>query len=232
MRSRRTGNPGESNAAMQPAPTGRPKRWSNGEERAALVWLEEQLPPAIFASDYTSRTTPDVFVPPNDFQTPRNELHRQKWYRDFLARGRRPPEKGGHERIWKRALSTFPESRQRKERRFPVARPDDPVMALLWPVTPESTVFDALNALAGCIGYVGHSASLARCRFLLVTGPAHRYPARSARRRVYPGRLRELERAHRTNPVRPVTGWCWKWPIVNPQIFVLRLLSAACCDRR
>ena len=162
------------------------------------------MPPAIFASDYTSRTTPDVFVPPNDFQTPRNELHRQKWYRDFLARGRRPPEKGGHERIWKRALSTFPESRQRKERHFPVARPDDPVMALLWPVTPESTVFDALNALAGCIGYVGHSASLARCRFLLVTGPAHRYPARSARRRVYPGRLRELERAHRTNPVRPV----------------------------
>ena len=178
-------------------------RGERSEERAALEWLEAQPPPAIHASDYTSRTTPDVFVPPNDFQTPTSDLGRQRWYRDFLARGKRPPEKGGHERNWKQALSTLPESRQRKERRFPVARPDDPCMALVWPAEPEPALFDALNALAHCVGYVGHSASLVRCRFLSAVAPAHRHPARRARRRVYPGRLRELEEAHRANPVRP-----------------------------
>ncbi len=181
-------------------------RGERPEERAALEWLEAQQPPAIHASAHTSRTPPDVFVPPNDFQTPSNDLDRQRWYRDFLARGKRPPEKGGHERKWKQALSTLPESRQRKERRFPTARPDDPFMALIWPAErpPELALFDALNAIAGCVGYLGHSASLVRCRFLSAVAPAHRHPARHVRRRVYPGRLRELEEAHRASPVRPM----------------------------
>lgn len=178
-------------------------RGERPEERAALEWLEAQPPPSVHAGDHTSRTTPDVFVPPNDFQTPSNDLDRQKWYRDFLARGKRPPEKGGHERIWKQTLSVLPENRQRKERRFPVARPDDPFMALAWPAEPEPVVFDALNAIIRCVGYLGHSTSLVRCRFLSVASPAYRHPARRARRRVYPGRLRELEEAHRANPVRP-----------------------------
>ena len=179
-------------------------RGERPEERAALEWLEEQPPPAIHASDHTSRPTPDVFVPPNDFQTPRNDLIKQKWYRDFLARAQRPPEKGGHERNWKHALSTFPENRQRKERRFPVARPEDPLMTLIWPAVPEPALLDALDTLARYVGYVGHSASLTRCRFLAADVPTRSHPARPARRRVYPGRLCELERAHRANPVRPV----------------------------
>ena len=179
-------------------------RGERPEERAALEWLEAQPSPAIHASNHTSRTTPDVFVPPNDFQTLTSDLDRQRWYRDFLAQSRRPPEKGGHERNWKQVLSTLPESRQRKERRFPIARPDDPLMALVWPTEPESTLFDALNAITRCIGYLGHSASLVRCRFLSATAPAHRHSAKPARRRVYRGRMRELEAAHRVNPVRPV----------------------------
>ena len=179
-------------------------RGERPEERAALEWLEEQPPPAIHASDHTSRTTPDVFVPPNDFRTPNNDLDRQKWYRDFLAQGKRPPEKGGHERSWKQVLSTLPESRQRKERRFPIARPDDPIITFVWQVEHEPAHFNELNALARCVGYLGHSASLARCRFLTTIVPARRHPAKPARRRVYPGRLRELEEAHRANPVRPV----------------------------
>ena len=178
-------------------------RGERPEERAALEWLEAQPPPAIHASDHTSRTTPDVFVPPNDFQTPSNDLDRQRWYRDFLARGKRPPEKGGHERNWKQALSTLPEGRQRKERRFPIARPDDPVIALVWQAEPDPARFDALDALARCVGYLGHSASLARCRFLPTAASVSRHPAKTPRRRVYPGRLRELEEAHRANPVRP-----------------------------
>lgn len=173
------------------------------DERKALEWLESQPPPATHASDHTARTTPDVFVPPNDFQTPRNDLDRQKWYRDYLVHGKRPPEEGGHERMWKRALSTFPEGRQRKERRFPVARPDDPMVALVWSAEPEPAVFDALNAIAGCVGYLGHSTSLVRCRFLFTEAASRHGTASPVRRRVYPGRLQELEEAHRANPARP-----------------------------
>lgn len=178
-------------------------RGERSEERTALEWLELQPAPAIHASDHTSRTTPDVYVPPNDFGSPTNDLNRQKWYRDFLARGKRPPEKGGHERNWKQALSTFPELRQRKERRFPVARPDDPLVMHAWAEEPEPVVFDALDAMARDVGYVGHSASLTRCRFLSGSSVAFRHPSELARRCIYPGRLRELEAAHRANPVRP-----------------------------
>ena len=151
-------------------------RGERPEERAALEWLEAQPPPAIHASDHTSRTTPDVFVPPND---PRAS------------------------RAAKTYMRVMPDRRPRQPRRFPTARPDDPIMALVWSVDPEPALLDALNALAHCVGYLGHSASLVRCRFLSAVAPAHRLPAEDARRRVYPGRLRELEEAHRVNPVRP-----------------------------
>ena len=146
-------------------------------ERAALEWLEEQPPPAIHASDHTSRTAPDVFVPPND---PRAS------------------------KAAKTYLKVMPDGRPRQPRRFPVARPEDPLMALIWSSDPEPALIDALDTLARHVGYVGHSASLTRCRFLAVDVPTHPHPARPARRRVYPGRLRELERAHRANLARPM----------------------------
>ena len=152
-------------------------RGERSEERAALEWLEAQPPPAVHASDHTLRTTPDVFVPPND---PRAS------------------------KAAKTYMKVMPDGRPRQPRRFPIARPDSPLIALFWPVEPEPPLFDALNALASCVGYLGHSASLVRCRFLPAAAPAHRHPARRARRRVYPGRLRELEEAHRANPVRPM----------------------------
>ena len=57
------------------------------EERLALEWLERQPPPAVHASGHTARTTPEVFVPPNDSATPARDLGQLKWYRDYLARG-------------------------------------------------------------------------------------------------------------------------------------------------
>ena len=152
-------------------------RGERSEERAALEWLEEQPPPAVHASDHTSRTTPDVFVPPNDPKA---------------------------SRAAKTYMKVIPDRRPRQPRRFPIARPDDPIIALVWQAEPEPAHFNALNALARCVGYLGHSASLARCRFLPMVASAYRHPAKPARRRVYPGRLRELEEAHRVNPVRPV----------------------------
>ena len=153
-------------------------RGERPEEQAALEWLERQSPPAIHASDHTSRTAPDVFVPPNDLRASKAE---------------------------ETYIKVMPDRRPRQPRRFPVARPDDPVVSLAWPEEPEAAILDALDAMARDVGYIGHSASLTRCRFLSGDGdaPAFEHPARLARRRVYPGRLRELEHWHRENPIRP-----------------------------
>ena len=173
-------------------------------ERKALEWLEKVPPPVVHASEYTARLAPACFVPPNDFQSPKGALDRQGWYRDFLARGRRPPEKGGKKKAWEQALSTHPAYRRRKERRFPVARPHDPSMSLVWLEEPAPGVLEALDRIARDTSYVGHSASLVRCRFLQVDSAKPSHPGAPARRTVYPGRLAELEAAYRANPVRPV----------------------------
>ncbi len=146
------------------------------KERLALEWLEEQPPPRIRASASSMRTTPDVYVPPND------------------AKRSRTTEK---------YLRVLPDRRLRQPRRFPVARPDDPVVEFVWPARPEHAALDTLNAIASCVGYIGHSASLARCRFL--AADAERFDQTTpVQRRVYRGRLRELEEAHRERPERPV----------------------------
>src|SRR4051812_44258321 len=100
--------------------------------RAALNWLEQQEPPLIEASDCAVRPVPDVFVPPDDFELSDDVLE-AKWYRDFLAIGKRPPKKGGYRNAWKQAVSVYPEYRERKERRFPAALPHDAVVRLVWP---------------------------------------------------------------------------------------------------
>lgn len=151
-------------------------RGERSDERAALEWLEAQPTPDIHASDHSSRTTPDVFVPPND------------------PRASTAP---------KTYLKVMPDRRPRQPRRFPAARPDDPVMALVWPKEPERGLLDALKSLAGCVGYLGHSASLARCRFLAADAGDRKHPVAPARRRIYRGRMRELEDAYRANPGRP-----------------------------
>ena len=146
------------------------------DERAALEWLEKQPPPVIWATGYSVRTAPDVFVPPNDLKA---------------------------SKALKTYLKVLPDRRPRQPRRFPVARPDDPNVKLIWPVLPGAGVLDALNALASCVGYVGHSASLARCRFQTRKAVKCKSQVMPARLQIYPGRLRELERAHRARPERP-----------------------------
>ena len=151
-------------------------RGESPDERAALEWLEEQPSPNIYASGRSVRTAPDVYVPPND---PKASTAIQKYRRVLL------------------------EHRPRQPRRFPVARPDDPTVELVWPKTPDAETLDDLNALASCVGYIGHSASLTRCQFLAGTpGESDRKPE-PARRRVYPGRLRELEAAYCARRERP-----------------------------
>ncbi len=152
-------------------------RGEKAEERRALEWLERQEVPEIAASGGAPREAPTVFVPPNDPET------------------RRTGDR-----------SVMPAFRRRQPRRFPAYRPDDPVVRLIWPnVAADPATFGALNALAADTSYVGHSASLTRCRFLdRIAGISGPQTGRT-RRRVYPGRLAELERRFHSGQ-RPSPG--------------------------
>ena len=152
-------------------------RGEREDERRALEWLEEQPAPTVHASGHVARTAPDVFVPPNDSKSSRSA----KTYRKVM-----------------------PDARPRQPRRFPVARPDSPTMAIVWPEAPGSDVCASLDEVARDVSYLGHSASLVRCRFLRDDSAKPPHPGAPARRTVYAGRLAELEAAHRANPVRPV----------------------------
>ena len=156
------------------------------EEREALEWLERQDPPAVHAAPVSPRTAPTVFVPPNDAR------------RSQAA---------------KTYLRVLPDRRGRQPRRFPAARPGpapsrgaiDPSVSLVfaWSVDPDRRFLPALELLARDVPYVGHSASLTRCRFVCGVAEDLPFDALPPKRRVYPGRLAELVRAYNTNPVRP-----------------------------
>jgi len=141
-------------------------------ERAALEWLEHQDAPTIAAAAYSQRPALLSFVPPND------------------------PASGS-----KGKLTVMPARRARQPRRFPAALPEDSTVRLMWH-TAEVQHLATLDAIARDVGYVGHSASLTRCRFLTDATSAASQPAR---RRIYPGRLRDLEVRFRAGQ-RPLPG--------------------------
>lgn len=147
------------------------------EERAALEWLEKQTLPQILASEHSARTAPDVYVPPNDSKASKSMKY----------------------------IHVLPDCRPRQPRRFPVAWLRDPIVELVWPFVPDAKVLTALNTLASCVGYLGHSASLARFHFLAGDVRKSARKPIQPHRRIYPGRLEELERAYdATKPKRPV----------------------------
>lgn len=84
-----------------------------------------------------------------------------------------------------------PAWRFRQPRRFPAALPEDPTVRLVWDAADEAPV-EALDAIARDVAYVGHSASLTRCRFQHVEKAPEGVPPA---RRVYRGRLAQLEAA-------------------------------------
>jgi len=151
-------------------------RGQRPEERAALEWLERQPPPAVAASAAQARPAPTTFVPPNDPET----------------------KTAGDKTV-------LPALRRRQPRRFPAALPEDTTVRLVWAEADEAHL-SALDALARDVAYVGHSASLTRCRFM--AGAVDETRLRPARRRVYAGRLNELEAAfaagRRPSPGEPV----------------------------
>lgn len=155
-------------------------RGASQEEAEALQWLETLPPPMLRASDAPARTAPLVYVPPND---PRSD--RQK-----------------------HATGVLPALRRRQPRRFPAARPINPLVRLHWEsVRPSQEVFAALQDLARDTSYVGHSTSLTRCCFGRLETPAGADGCefRPARRRIYQGRLDELRQSFAANR-RPSSG--------------------------
>jgi len=152
-------------------------RGQDPAEGHALEWLESLPPPRVLASEAAPRTAPVVFVPPND---PRSDKQ-------------------------KSAADVLPSLRSRQPRRFPATRPEHPVVRFLWAdARPEAATLAALQSLAVDTSYVGHSASLTRCRFLCTSDAIEPNDGRVPERRVYSGRLAELCRAfdarRRPNP--------------------------------
>lgn len=167
-------------------------------EREALEWLEKQLPPMCVASEADARTTPSVFVPPNDYDLPRGELTAARWFRDYLSQGISPPKEGGHRKAWKRAWDVMPDERKRsglKGRYVPSTRPHNPVVCYVWYEEPDAGTFSALDQLARDTAYIGHSASLTRCRFIC-SEPATAETPQEPKRRIYQGRLLELNKSY------------------------------------
>lgn len=152
-------------------------RGERDEECRALEWLEAQPVPRVVASGAFVRTARVSFVPPNDPSS---------------GRSGEP--------------AVMPHLRRRQPRRFPAARPHDPVVRLLWTdADPGDEVLSALEGLAADTAYVGHSASLTRCRFLRLDdssmGPEGRLPKRC----IYRGRFAELQAAFGAGR-RPLSG--------------------------
>jgi len=112
-----------------------------------------------------------------------------------------PPNDPGTGRVGDR--SVMPAFRRRQPRRFPAFRPDDPVVRFVWHnVDADHAPIATLNALAADTPYIGHSTSLTRCCFRADGVPAQAMPPR---RRVYAGRLAELEHLYRAGR-RPNPG--------------------------
>lgn len=143
-------------------------RGEQAEERSALEWLEGLPPPRLRAAECARRASVTAYVPPNDAQLT--------------------------------DIRIMPERRRRQPRRFPAAtlprEPGSAHLQLYWDVTPASGQFRALSALAADTSYVGHSASLVRCRFSEGPGEGPQLDVHPTLRTPYAGRLRELMALH------------------------------------
>jgi CRISPR-associated protein Csb2 len=153
-------------------------RGEDAGEAEALEWLESLDHPLVAAPTAEARTSVTCFVPPNDARTSRQ----------------------------KNAAGVLPALRSRQPRRFPAARLADGLVTFHWrDATPPAPTLAALQELARDTSYVGHSASLTRCHFVVdeqLPGIAQAlFPSRG----IYVGRFAELRRAFDIRQ-RPLPG--------------------------
>ena len=128
--------------------------FETGEDPAegkALRWLESLPPPAIAASDYTTRATVVSYVPVNDRE-------RKRTLTDVGGLKKLSPKKFV-EKLKEEGLALLPEYRPRQPRGFPVAIPHDPTVRLIWHDAEPDSHYVALEQLAAKVTHIGHSAS-------------------------------------------------------------------------
>lgn len=113
---------------------------AEADEHDALLWLEQQAAPTLWASSKDVRPTVETYVPPNDFTLPRNVAT--------------APEKS-----IATAINVLPQRRtKRQPRTFPRVRPrHDTVHFGYVAACPHR---DALDRLCGRVARLGHSMSL------------------------------------------------------------------------
>ncbi len=95
-----------------------------------------------------------------------------------------------------RGGEAMPDRRRRQPRTFPAAIPERPAMRVLWEATPPMATLEHLDAIARDAAYVGHSASMVRCRFVTESVSSDGLKRYKAERGVYAGRVAELTRDH------------------------------------
>jgi CRISPR-associated protein Csb2 len=108
----------------------------NGDERAALEWLESAGAPALaIPAGASVRTSFVSFVPVNDTGDP-------------IAKGKPLAPMG-----------SLPIGRVRQPRQFPAVAPDSPRFHLTWDVELPANLRPALEAVCAKATYFGHSAT-------------------------------------------------------------------------
>lgn len=152
-------------------------------EREALLWLEEQGAPSLWAdpeSRIGRRTLHDVYVPVNDVtlggdtairtaesrvadantpaQRRKAEAALERVRSEAVAVDERPSDKA-----IRTAIALLPERRTRQVRTFPVVLPETPTFAFLWPSAEPAPHRTALERLCARVTRLGHSSSLVRC---------------------------------------------------------------------
>lgn len=161
-------------------------------ERAALVWLEGQPTPAIAASQHSSRSVVEHYVPDNDPHLIEVEAYRKRYVKlgddlrlrdEAKAQSGTDPDSRASARALARlaktrdvtamvsagrssaaALELLPERRGRQPRTFPSVTPFDPVVTYLWRSQPPVEVRDRIDGLLARVPRLGHSSSLVCCR--------------------------------------------------------------------
>lgn len=149
---------------------------------AALAWLEQLPPPALYAdpplAEGYGRAVLNAWMPVNPTRGEVND--RSDLPRALLSEGLRVP-------------------RKRAERTFPAFAPHDPRVVFIWGAADEAAVIEhrpALARLADELGYLGHSMSPVRARWLDDAPAPTLLPAEQGEltlRVPGPGRLARLE---------------------------------------
>ena len=171
-------------------------------ERAALEWLESQVPPDIAASEAVPRKVVSHFVPVNDASVVSRSWYERRadnvaeladqLHAELAASGGERTKKVAQLELKltkaravdgqvgragntnpTSAVAMLPEQRGKQGRFFPSLTPDEPRVSFLWDVPAPIEVAEALDRLLRRVTRLGHPSSLVSCR-LIANAPAPR----------------------------------------------------------